>query len=168
MRMLPIYVISFVLLYIILKMFIKRKDVVKFFSLSPIMGLIWEIVTADIWTYDPNQFTLVNFLGREVPIDAIFTWGGIFTVALLLSELIQKKLLKHGGKISFLISTILAMSMVGYAVEYTGIYFSMWSYSYAANYPIWILIVPLNVWVGWMFVGTTMLTTIKFYSSKNK
>lgn len=168
MKLLPIYIISFVIFYIVLKIFVKRKDLMKFFLLSPIMGLAWEIMTADIWTYDMNQFTIFYFWNQEIPLDGIFTWGVLFTLALILTELIQKKLFKKSDKVIFLISSILAMTLIGYLVEYTGIYFGMWSYTYAKNYPVWISIVPLNVWVGWMFFGTVMLTTIKFYSTKGK
>lgn len=168
MKLLPIYIISFILFYIFLKTLVKRKEVMNFFLLAPIMGTIWESVTANYWTYDPTQFTLVYFWNQQMPIEGIFTWGIIFTSSLLLAEFVQKKLFKHWSKISFLISTILVMVLIGYIVEYTGVYFSMWSYTYATDYQIWILIVPLRVWIGWLFFGTIMLSTVKFYSTKSK
>ena len=145
-------------------MFVNRKNIMNTFLLSSIMGIVWEIVTADFWIYDRNQFTWIYVLNQGIPIVIGLTWGVTLTVSLIVIELIQNKFFQRRGKTMFLMCSILTMTLVGYLIEYIGIYFGIWSYTFAVNYQTWISIVPLRVWIGWTFFGTLMLTTVKYYS----
>jgi hypothetical protein len=145
-------------------MVVTRKSIMNFFVLSSIIGIVWEIVTADFWIYDRNQFARVYVLNQGIPIVIGLIWGVTLTVSLIVIRLVQKKFFQRRDKTTFLMCSIVTMALVGYMVEYIGIYFGIWSYTFAVNYQIWVSIVPLRVWIGWTFFGTLMLSTVKFYS----
>jgi hypothetical protein len=147
-----------------LEMFVNRKSIMNFFLSSSIIGIVWEIVTADFWIYDQNQFARIYVLSQGIPIVIGLTWGVTLTLSLILIELVQNRFFQRRGKTMFLMCSIFTMALVGYLIEYVGIYFGIWSYTFAGNYQIWISIVPLRVWIGWAFFGTLMLSTVKLYS----
>ena len=163
MMLLVATITIYLALYFVLKKYLK-KDMLYFFIYSSVMGLIWEIVTADLWMYNTNQFTVFYFDGEEIPINSPFSWGIIFVLSFLLVEFIQKNIFKGKGKLFYFLSVILVMASLGYLVEFIGIWFGLWSYNYAVYYSSWLWIVPIRVWTGWILFGTLMLSTIKFYS----
>jgi len=120
----------------------------NFFLSSSIIGIVWEIVTAELWIYDYNQFTRVYVLGQGIPIVIGFIWGVTLTLSLIVIELVQNRFFQRRGKTMFLMCSILTMALVGYMIEYIGIYFGIWSYTFAGSYQIWVSIVPLRVWIG--------------------
>jgi uncharacterized membrane protein len=130
------------------------------------MGLIWEMVTADIWTYNTKLLEVFIFNGQEIPIIAPFSWGLIFIPSLILANFLQEKIFRQKKKMFFLLSSLLIMIPLGFFVEYIGISFRLWTYTYAMNYSGWVSVVPIQVWLGWIFFGTMMLTVIKFYSTR--
>jgi uncharacterized membrane protein YoaT (DUF817 family) len=135
------------------------------FLLSSIIGIVWGIVTADFWIYNRKLFNLVYVLHEGVPIIIGVTWGVTLTLSLITIELVQNKFFHRSGKTMFLMFSIITMGLVGYIIEFIGIYFGIWSYTFAENYQIWIDIVPLRVWIGWMLFGSLMLGAVKFYSN---
>jgi hypothetical protein len=128
------------------------------------MGIVWEFVTADFWIYDRNQFARVYVLNQGIQLVIGLAWGVTLTVCLLVIELGQNRFFQRSGKTTFLVCSLVTMALVGYMIEHVGISFGIWSYAFVGNYQVWVSIVPLRVWIGWMFFGTLMLSTIKYYS----
>ncbi len=165
LELLIVYVISYFVFYLLLRKFTKRYGIMLFLAAS-VMGLIWEIVTADIWTYNTALLDVFIFNGQEIPVVVPFSWGLIFIPSLILVNFIQEKIFRRKEKMFFLLSSVLAMIPIGFLVEYIGIVFGLWTYTYSASYSGWISVVPIQVLLGWVFFGTMMLSVIKFYSTR--
>jgi hypothetical protein len=119
-------------IWLIAKVAFKR-DLTEEYLLGLIFGIQWEFLTEPYWTYLPDKFNVLVW--KDIPLLMLMGWGAAFTLSLLLSHWIGKKLFGLDAKsIVFdwrvLLCDAIAISVVGTAGEWTyGILLECWTYN---------------------------------------
>lgn len=154
-------VISLVLILTIGKAL--KRNLLPEMILGLIIGFSWEITTAPIWNYNINNLTLFYIDGQEISLEVILLWGATLAALSLVIEHMQKMIFKKVNNLTFLLSGIVSFTAVGWLIEYVGITYGFWTYSW--DYSIRVLGVPLVVLYGWTFASVLYMSTIKIYSN---
>ncbi len=122
----------YVAIWLIAKVLFKH-DLTEEYLLGLIFGIQWEFLTEPYWTYLPDKFNVLVW--KDIPLLMLMGWGAAFTLSLLLSHWIGKKLFKLNAKeIVFdwrvLLCDALAVSLVGIGGEWIyGILLGCWEYN---------------------------------------
>jgi len=124
-----------------------------------IAGFGWEMLTESLWIYNPEAPTL--FIWKDVPLGIILGWAFVLMLASLVSHYLAeyysltkiKKILADAG----------AILLVAVPAEALGYYvFDLWEYA-----PPEPLSTPfIKVIIGWVMVGTVLLTFIDRYDEE--
>jgi len=112
-----------------------KTDLMEEYVLGWIFGIQWEFLTNPYWTYLPGKFNILVWQGKTIPLLGLCGWGTIFTVTLLASNWIGKKVFHLSGKglllnWKILVCDAIAIQVMGSLSEWSyGILLHCWDYN---------------------------------------
>ncbi len=164
-------VISAILIWAIAK-FVFKKDFIEEYIMGWIFGIQWEFLTEPYWTYLPNKFNILVWMGKDIPILALIGWGTVFTLTIQVSNLIGNKVFKLSPKqLIFnwrvLLCDALAIQIVGSCAEWAlGIFLHCWTYNLEFGIGKSPLGLGWEVHIGYMIVMFWYGTTFRVWKLK--
>ena len=159
MLVLILSIITVILVWLIGILF--KRNLLPEIILGLIIGISWELTTAPLWNYNPNSLTLFYIEGEDLSFEVIIFWGAVLALLSFMVEFIQKNVFKKSNNLTFLFSSLILFVFVGWVIEYVGINYNFWSYSW--RFSNFIFGIPVIVIYGWAFASILYMPTLKFY-----
>jgi len=157
------------LIWIIAK-FVFKKDLTEEYLLGLIFGIQWEFLTEPYWTYLPDKFAIQVW--KDFPVIGVVGWSTNFTIALLFSDWLGKKLfnlnpkeLRFNWKV--LLCDAISIQIIGSLAEWIyGIVLGGWKYSMPFGIGKSPLGLGWEVHIGYMIVFFWYGTTFRVWKYK--
>jgi hypothetical protein len=159
MLVLILSIISVILVWLIGILF--KRNLLPEIILGLIIGFSWELTTAPLWNYNPNTLTLFYVEGEDLSLEVITFWGSVLALLSLMIEFMQKNIFKKSNNATFFFSSLILFVFVGWVIEYVGINYNFWSYSW--RFSNFIFGIPVVVMYGWVFASILYMPALKFY-----
>lgn len=150
--------------------FVFKTDLTEEYLLGFIFGVQWEFLTEPYWTYLPDKFNLIVW--RDIPLLGLVGWGTNFTLVLLFSNWLCKKLFKLTDKElifnwRILLCDAIAVQILGSAAEWTyGVLFHCWDYNMNFHMGKSFLGLGWEIHIGYMIVFFWYGTTLRVWKRK--
>jgi len=139
-----------------------KKNMIGVIIISLTIGLFFEVTMFPMFVYDTTKLTFFFTIeNRNIPISIILAWGCVLSFSFLLSNALEKKILKTSSNASFLLFSLISLLIVGIPAEFVGYHMGFWKYSFSDVSLIFDI--PWTAIFGWIFFGTLFLSTIKSY-----
>jgi len=156
-------------IWLIAKLAFKR-DLTEEYLMGLIFGIQWEFLTEPYWTYLPDKFNILVW--KDIPLLMLIGWGTSFTLSLLLSNFIGRKLFKlDASQLVFdwrvLLCDAMAVSVVGLIGEWSfGILAHCWTYDLPFNMGTSPFGLGWEVHIGYVIVMFWYGTTFRVWKLK--
>jgi len=160
-----------VLIWLFFK-FALKQDLIEEFFMGWMFGIQWEIMTEPYWTYLPGKLNILVWAGKDIPLLALAGWGPAFTLAILLSEALGKRLFGLNlRKIVFdwrtLVLDAVGIQVVGSLLEwFYGIKLHCWDYNIDFGIGKSPLGLGWEIHIGYMIVMFWYGTTFRVWKLK--
>jgi hypothetical protein len=150
--------------------FVFHQDLTEEYLLGLIFGIQWEFLTEPYWTYLPDKFNVLVW--KDIPLLMLGGWSVSFSMSLLLSQWLGKKLFHlNARQIVFdwrvLLTDMLAVAVVGTLGEWSyGVYFGCWKYNLNFGLGLSPLGLGWEVHIGYLIVMFWYGTTFRVWKLK--